>query len=57
MRKFTRASAGEFSRRYRDYVPNIGAVDCWIHTERLDDDLRHCLAAFAQQAQPPYLAG
>ena len=33
---FARAAAGEFSRRYRDYLP--GAADCWVHTETLSDD-------------------
>lgn len=47
---FTNASAGEVSRRYLDYVPQLSAVDCWVHTERIDEDLQHCLQAFYAQA-------
>lgn len=47
---FARASLGEFSRRYRDYVPAMGAVDCWVHTEAADADFQRCLAAFELQA-------
>ena len=30
MAAFMRASQGEFSRRYREYVPDLAAVDCWV---------------------------
>mmetsp|Transcript_9253 Transcript_9253/g.21499 ORF Transcript_9253/g.21499 Transcript_9253/m.21499 type:complete len:247 (+) Transcript_9253:22-762(+) len=49
---FARASAGEFSRRYRDYIPSLINVDCWVHTETVDADFPACLAAFAAQAAP-----
>ena len=45
---FARAAAGEFSRRYRDYLPGFGA-DCWIHTETLGADLRGCLHRYERQ--------
>jgi hypothetical protein len=48
---FARASLGEFSRRYRDFLP-VERVDCWVHTETLDSDLEECLSRFEAQASP-----
>jgi hypothetical protein len=48
---FARASLGEFSRRYRDFL-ELEAVDCWVHTEDLDKDLDRCLSRFNDQAPP-----
>ena len=53
MAAFTYASQGEFSRRYREYVPNLTAVDCWVHTETMDLDVGRCLHRFAAEAGPP----
>lgn len=52
MAAFTRASQGEFSRRYREYVPDLAAVDCWVHTENMEADLARCLLRFATEAGP-----
>ena len=52
MANFTRASQGELSRRYREYVPDLAAVDCWVHTENMEADVGRCLLRFAAQAGP-----
>lgn len=45
-RAFARAAAGEFSRRYRDYMPGKLSADCWVHTDALPADLLGCLERF-----------
>jgi len=46
--RFLGLAAGEFSRRYHDYLPGM-PVDCWIHTETLAWDLIHCMGVFHKQ--------